>query len=248
MGAQQFEGQGHLVAEIDSILGPQQSFVGGVARGQLALTRGLLGQGRVIRFGIGRCLQPLGGGGVRHGTDVLVPRPAEQGGQPGQEAGRVPQRAESVQRQLEQVVAEEHDLLGPRQDSGRGPTGRPRRRGSGSRRSPKAWKVEMTESVKPYGTRRSTRSCISSAARSVKVRARISDGRARCSAISQAMRRVSTVVLPVPAPATTSSGPVPWVTALRWLGVRSASSGGWTRRCRGFRRGGEAVSSSKSGI
>ena len=86
-------------------------------------------------------------------------------------------------------------------------------------------------SLCPYGTSRSTRSIISSAARSVKVSARISDGFARFSAISQAMRRVMTVVLPVPAPATISSGPSPWVTALRWRAVRSASSGGWMRRC-----------------
>ena len=83
----------------------------------------------------------------------------------------------------------------------------------------------------PYGTSWSTRSTISSAALSVKVRARISDGFARFSAISQAIRRVMTVVLPVPAPATISSGPSPCVTALRWRAVRSASSGGWMRRC-----------------
>jgi len=97
---------------------------------------------------------------------------------------------------------------------------------SRSSRSPKAWKVLIRVSVKPYGTSRSTRSVISSAARSVKVSARICDGRARFSAISQAMRRVMTVVLPVPAPATISSGPSPCVTALRWRAVRSASSGG----------------------
>ena len=98
-------------------------------------------------------------------------------------------------------------------------------------RSPKAWNVPICASLCPYGTSRSTRSTISSAARSVKVRARISDGFARFSAISQAILRVMTVVLPVPAPATISSGPSPCVTALRWRAVRSASSGGWMRRC-----------------
>ena len=71
----------------------------------------------------------------------------------------------------------------------------------------------MAVSVYPYGTSWSTRICISSAAWSVKVSARISDGRARFVAISQAIRRVMTCVLPVPAPATTSSGPSPWRTA-----------------------------------
>jgi hypothetical protein len=61
----------------------------------------------------------------------------------------------------------------------------------------------------------STRSSISAAALSVNVKARISDGRARRLAIRWAMRRVMTVVLPVPAPAMISSGPASWVTATR---------------------------------
>src|SRR3990172_5736508 len=81
------------------------------------------------------------------------------------------------------------------------------------RRSPKAWKVWMAVPACPYGTSRSTRACISSAAFSVKVRARISSGRARLVAMSQAMRWVTTRVLPVPGPASTSSGPSPCVTA-----------------------------------
>ncbi len=66
--------------------------------------------------------------------------------------------------------------------------------------------------------------CISSAALSVNVSARISDGFARRVAISQATRRVMTCVLPVPAPATTSSGPFPCVTARRCSGFRPPSS------------------------
>src|SRR5919106_5997904 len=69
----------------------------------------------------------------------------------------------------------------------------------------------------------STRSRISSAALLVNVIARISPGRARPVAISHAIRWVSTRVLPEPAPAITSSGPSPWVTASRWAGLRSAS-------------------------
>src|SRR5258706_6386881 len=66
----------------------------------------------------------------------------------------------------------------------------------------------------------STRSAISRAAFSVKVRARISSGRARLLEMRWAMRRVRTVVLPVPAPAMMSSGRSPWRTASRWASER----------------------------
>src|SRR6266581_1134883 len=66
----------------------------------------------------------------------------------------------------------------------------------------------------------STRSAISTAAFSVKVRARTSSGRARLEEMRWAMRRVRTVVLPVPAPAMMSSGPSPWTTASCWAGER----------------------------
>ena len=56
------------------------------------------------------------------------------------------------------------------------------------------------------------------------VSARISDGLARRVAMSQAIRRVMTWVLPVPAPATTSSGPSPWVTARSCSGLSPPSS------------------------
>ena len=58
----------------------------------------------------------------------------------------------------------------------------------------------------------------------MKVSARISDGFARREAMSQAIRRVMTWVLPVPAPATTSSGPSPCVTARSWSGFKPPSS------------------------
>ena len=66
----------------------------------------------------------------------------------------------------------------------------------------------------------STRSAISAAAFSVNVRARISSGRARFVAMRCAIRRVRTVVFPVPAPAMMSSGPSPWTTASRWASLR----------------------------
>ena len=58
------------------------------------------------------------------------------------------------------------------------------------------------------------------------VRARISDGRTFLVAMSQAIRRVMTWVLPVPAPATMSSGPSPWVTARDCSRFRPAEQGG----------------------
>src|SRR3954454_15695106 len=71
-------------------------------------------------------------------------------------------------------------------------------------------------------TRAATRCFISSAALLVKVMARIWKGETP-SRISQAMRWVSTRVLPEPAPATISSGPSVWVTASRWTGFSPES-------------------------
>src|SRR3546814_510737 len=68
-----------------------------------------------------------------------------------------------------------------------------------------------------------TRAFISSAALLVKVMARMENGLAPCSWISHAMRRVSTRVLPEPAPASTSSGPPRWVTAASCAGLRPSS-------------------------
>jgi hypothetical protein len=62
-------------------------------------------------------------------------------------------------------------------------------------------------------TRAATRSRISAAALLVKVMARIEPGWAPRAAISQAIRRVSTRVLPDPAPATTSNRPTGWLAA-----------------------------------
>ena len=61
---------------------------------------------------------------------------------------------------------------------------------------------------------------------------RMEPGCALRSAISQAIRRVSTRVLPDPAPATTSSGAPEWDTAARcgWLSPSSSSSGEGMRR------------------
>ena len=83
------------------------------------------------------------------------------------------------------------------------------------------WKVitHIAREIPP--TSCATRSRISLAALLVNVIARISLGRARPVATSQAMRWVSTRVLPEPAPASTSSGPSPCVTALALGGIEA---------------------------
>ena len=73
-------------------------------------------------------------------------------------------------------------------------------------RTHEEWKVETHMILARLPTRSWTRSFISAAALLVKVIARIEPGWALRSEISHAMRRVSTRVLPEPAPATTSSG------------------------------------------
>src|SRR5438270_14041913 len=73
------------------------------------------------------------------------------------------------------------------------------------------WNVDTHIAFARGPTRAATRSFISPAALLVKVIARISPGEAPRSAINQAIRWVSTRVLPDPAPATISSGP-PWCT------------------------------------
>ncbi len=73
-------------------------------------------------------------------------------------------------------------------------------------------------------TRASTRTFISAAALLVNVIARMEPGWAFRSLTSHAIRRVSTRVLPEPAPATTSSGAPSWTTAARWGSLSPSSS------------------------
>ena len=100
------------------------------------------------------------------------------------------------------------------------------------------WNVitHITRTIRP--TSPSTRSRISCAALLVNVIARISDGFACPVATRWATRCVSTRVLPEPAPASTSSGPLPCVTASRCgglsaleqpLGARGCASVGFAR-------------------
>ncbi|CAB4748678.1 unannotated protein [freshwater metagenome] len=85
------------------------------------------------------------------------------------------------------------------------------------------WKVDthMTRARAP--TSSATRSFISPAALFVKVMARISPGWASPVASRWAIRRVSTLVLPEPAPATMSNGPPRCSTAARWDSLRSST-------------------------
>ena len=100
------------------------------------------------------------------------------------------------------------------------------------------WKVETHIALARRPTSASTRSFISAAALLVKVIDMIPPGCTPRSASSQAMRWVSTRVLPEPAPATISSGEPAWTTASRWRGLSPSSSAapravrGWTgARC-----------------
>ena len=86
-----------------------------------------------------------------------------------------------------------------------------------------AWKVPsqgMPSTAPP--TSAPMRSFISRAALLVKVTARICEPRARPVHRMWAMRVVSTRVLPVPAPASTSTGPSSASTAARCSGLRSS--------------------------
>src|SRR5438270_13728016 len=86
------------------------------------------------------------------------------------------------------------------------------------------WNVDTHIAFARGPTNAETRSFISPAALLVNVMARIAPGDAARSAISQAIRWVSTRVLPEPAPATMSSGP-PWCrTATRCCGLSPSRS------------------------
>jgi hypothetical protein len=107
--------QAHLVAEVEPVGDAHEPFVGGVRLRQLALARRALGERLVVGVGRRGGLDLLDGGQVRGRTDVLVAEPADERDECRQEARRVAERTVSVQRQLEQVLAQEDDLLRPRE-------------------------------------------------------------------------------------------------------------------------------------
>ena len=86
------------------------------------------------------------------------------------------------------------------------------------------WKVEIHMPSAACPTRWRTRSRISPAALFVNVIARIWLGHASRVSSREAMRRVSTLVLPEPAPATMSSAGPRYSTASRWRGLSPSSS------------------------
>jgi len=71
----------------------------------------------------------------------------------------------------------------------------------------------------------STRPRISAAALLVKVTAKMARGRTRIASMRYPMRRVSTRVLPLPAPANTNNGPADAVTAARCASFRPVKIG-----------------------
>ena len=160
--------------------------------------------------------QRLGPRPVGCRRNVLVLGAAHERQQRVEVAGGIAQRPEALERKTEEALAKEDDLLGLGQDAELGLD--PRVEG----RLAQDVVAERVEGRRSRSRRSrtgmswSTRSAISTAAFSVKVRARISSGRARLLEIRWAMRRVRTVVLPVPAPAMMRSGPSPWSTASRW--------------------------------
>ncbi len=112
---QETERQADLVPEVEPIRLAHEALIGRVRRRQLGVVGGLFGQRIVLRVGSSPLRQPCGGSEVRVGHDVLVTQPADQGYQAGQEASRVAERPVSVQGQVEQVLAQQDDLLGARQ-------------------------------------------------------------------------------------------------------------------------------------
>ncbi len=87
------------------------------------------------------------------------------------------------------------------------------------------WKVPIHKALPGMPSSRSTRARISPAALLVKVTARMPCGEAPSAWITQAMRCVSTRVLPLPAPASTSTGASGAVTAARCASFRGLRIG-----------------------
>ncbi len=87
------------------------------------------------------------------------------------------------------------------------------------------WKVPIHRALPGTPSSFSTRARISPAALLVKVTARMPCGETPSAWITQAMRCVSTRVLPLPAPASTSTGPSGAVTAARCASFRGLRIG-----------------------
>ena len=84
-----------------------------------------------------------------------------------------------------------------------------------------AWNVPPMPRLQAVPVSRAARQSMFCAARRGKVSSKMDSGGAPC-ATRWAMRCTRVLVLPLPAPAMTRSGPSPWVTAARWAGFRTA--------------------------
>ena len=94
-----------------------------------------------------------------------------------------------------------------------------------STRAQKSCTVVTVSSSKPPSRLLSSRSRSPAAPASETVRTRIDSGASPPSRTSQAKRSQSTVVFPVPAPPSTSSGPPGWAMASRWREVGDTTVG-----------------------
>ena len=157
------------------------------------------------------CRRPRGIGGRRHAPDLG----------PLDRVGDVLGRGEAVV--AGQAAGERARAAAASSRAGRAAA---RRRGwSGQKwrswRRAWAWKVRA---ITPGWPRPRIRSTISPAALSVKVTSRTWSGGTTPVAMAYAARRLMTRVLPVPAPARMTSGPLVAWTASRWASFRSSSS------------------------
>ena len=112
---QQPQGEDDLIAEVDVALAGHQLLVLRVRGGELHLALGPIAPVRVIGRGGRRVTQPLRTLPIVFGRDVLVLAPADERDDRLQMSGRIPERAVAGQRQLEEPVAQEDDLLGATQ-------------------------------------------------------------------------------------------------------------------------------------
>ena len=115
--AQEPEGVDDLVAEVDGAARAHQLLVLRIGSRELELLGGALPQRLVLGRRAGEGRQAVRVGRVLLGRDVLVLAAADQGDERLEVSGRITQRPVALERQLEEPVAEEDDLLGAVQDA-----------------------------------------------------------------------------------------------------------------------------------
>ncbi len=105
-----------LVPEIDESVRGEQFLVARVRAGQFPLAPGLLGERIVVRGRDGPGREPLRMFQIRIRRDVLVLAATEQRREGAEKTGRVAKGPVEIEVELEQVLPEEDDDLGPGQD------------------------------------------------------------------------------------------------------------------------------------